>query len=93
MNAKQHPSNRPSAENVRELFTYHPPTDEQILKYQRIRKAAEALTLEILACCPGSADMSTAVRKVREAVMTANAAIALEPLAGADEGGATCPAK
>lgn len=73
----QHPSN--AGENLNELFKYHPPTGDQPERYERIRQAGKALALEIITCCQGCADRSAAIRKVREAVMTANAAIALEP--------------
>lgn len=74
-----HPSNRPTQESLSTLFTYHQPTEEQISKYRRIRLQAEVFASEILACCPPCADTSAAIRKIREAVMTANAAIACAP--------------
>lgn len=60
------------------VFTYHPPTDDQVLQYEEIRSAAKLLAKVILENTPESADQTAAIRKVREAVMTANAAIALE---------------
>jgi hypothetical protein len=57
-------------------FTYHAPTDGQPEKYSRIRNAGLVLAQAIVDCTPASADQTAAVRKVREAVMTANAAIA-----------------
>jgi len=57
-------------------FTYHSPTPEQLPKYQEIRAAGWALARAILQNTPASADQTAAIRKVREAVMTANAAIA-----------------
>jgi len=57
-------------------FTYHPPSDQQVFNYQEIREAGLALARTILKNTPPSADQTSAVRKVREAVMTANAAIA-----------------
>lgn len=74
-----HPSNRPTTENLHDLFAYHPPRDEEQLKsYQEVRRAGEFLARVILLRCPSCADRSAAVRKVRETVMIANAAIALE---------------
>jgi len=58
------------------LFTYHAPTPEQTESYQRIRAAALALANVIDRECPAGADRTAAVRKIREAVMTANASIA-----------------
>lgn len=58
-------------------FTYHAPeSDEQIDNYQLIREAGHELAAMIVRLTPPSADQTAAVRKVREAVMTANAAIA-----------------
>jgi len=59
-----------------DLFTYHAPTPEQTESYQRIRAAALALASVIDRECPAGADRTAAVRKIREAVMTANASIA-----------------
>jgi len=58
------------------LFTYHPPTPDQIARYNKLRLAARDFAVVILEETPKSADQSAAIRKVREAVMTANAAIA-----------------
>ena len=58
------------------LFSYHAPKGDQAGRYVKIRDAGKALAQTILDCCPPNADTSAAIRKVREAVMTANAAIA-----------------
>lgn len=63
---------------IERAFTYHPPKEGQPERYVAIRDAAKELALAIAKNCPDSADRSAAIRKVREAVMTANAAIALE---------------
>jgi len=60
------------------LFTYHPPTADQPPRYQAIRDAAKAMGMVIVQNCPKGPDRSAAIRKLRESVMTANAAIALE---------------
>lgn len=68
---------RVTAENLVELFTYHPPEDDETRqKYERIRQGAYLFAAEILGNTPGCADQQAAIRKVREAMMTANAAIA-----------------
>lgn len=64
--------------NLHELFTYHAPTPMQSVNYQQLRHAAYDFANAILALTPEGADQQAALRKVREAVMTANAAIALE---------------
>lgn len=68
----------PEQAEVENLFTYLKPTDEQIPRYEAIREAGKVLAFAILGNTPKSADQSAALRKVREAVMTANASIALE---------------
>lgn len=57
-------------------FTYHKPTDGQPEQYERLRAAGRVLAQAILMNTPASADQTAAIRKVREAVFTANAAIA-----------------
>lgn len=66
------------AELIAHIFSYHRPSEEQIPKYQAIRDAAKNLATVIAANTPASADQTAALRHLREAVMTANAAVALE---------------
>jgi hypothetical protein len=65
-------------QKVDELFTYHAYSAEQTERSGKIRHAAKQLAHAILDNTRPCADQSDAIRKVREAVMTANAAIALE---------------
>ena len=65
-------------EDLDNWFTYHAPTNDQLPRYEKIRSAGRHLADIILECTPPSADQSDAIRKVREAVMTANASIACE---------------
>jgi hypothetical protein len=66
-------------EELRNWFTYHAPAgDVQLQQYHRIREAGYLLAHTIMVNAPAGADQSAAIRKVREAVMTANAAIACE---------------
>ena len=60
------------------LFTYHPPKFGQPERYAAIRDAAKAFALVLAANCPDGPDTNYAIVKVRESVMMANAAIALE---------------
>jgi hypothetical protein len=62
---------------LQDLFTYHAPTGEQIEQMAWIREKAREFASLIFAYCPRSADRTAALRKVREAVMTANASIVL----------------
>lgn len=64
--------------DVNNWFTYHSPTPDQWPKYEAIREAALAFARVILANTSSSADQSAAIRKIREAAMTANASIACE---------------
>lgn len=59
-------------------FAYHAPTPEKVVQHQAIRDAALAFAEAIVKYTPESADQSDAIRKVREAMFTANAAIALD---------------
>ena len=65
-------------EHLDNWFVYHTPSPEQIPKYGAIREAGKKLAEAILENTPSSADQSAAIRHVREAVMTANAAIACD---------------
>ena len=64
--------------NIDDVFTYHAPEADQPEKYDALRSAAQTFALAILRNTPACADQQAAIRKVREAVMTANAAIALK---------------
>lgn len=73
-----HASNNPTSDDIETLFTYHAPNAEQIDALAAVRQSAKHLALVILAHAPPCADRSAAIRKLREAVMTANAAIVLD---------------
>lgn len=60
------------------VFEYQAPTQGKVEAYKEIRQAAKHFARVILACTPSCPDQSAAIRKLREAVMTANAAIALD---------------
>jgi hypothetical protein len=57
-------------------FQYHAPTGDQPEKYVKIREAGLAFATVLVENTLPSADQTDAVRKVREAVMTANQSIA-----------------
>lgn len=65
---------------LEEVFTYHAPSDEQKIAYHHVRESAKMFANTILEYVPHCADQNAALRHLREAVMTANAAIALEGL-------------
>lgn len=68
------------SEILNELFSYHAPTPETITKYAAINQAAKNFAEVVSQNCPNGADLSAAIRLIREARMTANAAIALNGL-------------
>ena len=74
-------------------FRYHPPSEHPdgpeavSARYERLRAAGGELAKVIVELTPPSADQTAAVRKVREAIMTANAAIACERRAPVPEEG------
>lgn len=63
-------------EKLKNWFTYHSPEPNDISRYKEIRDGALEFARIIDGNCPDSADKTAAFRKVREAVMTANASIA-----------------
>lgn len=66
-----------TATDLDDIFSYHTPDEKQIAKYQTIRSTAKLLAQVILDNTPGCPDQTVAIRKLRECVMVANAAIAL----------------
>ena len=65
---------------IERAFEHLAPDADQVQQMVLIRGAAKALAHLIIENCPKSADRSTAIRRVREAVMAANAAIVLKGL-------------
>ena len=57
-------------------FTYHPPKDNQLVKYETIRKYGKNFAVVITTNCPDSREKSLAITKIEEAIMWANASIA-----------------
>lgn len=67
----------PSKEQIDNWFSYHAPVvSDQTRTYEKLREAGKQFATTINDLCPESADKTAAIRKVREAVMTANASIA-----------------
>jgi hypothetical protein len=69
-----------SKENVESVFTYHAPDADQLAALVKVRFHAKELANVILDQVPPCADQQAALRLLREAVMTANAGIALKGL-------------
>jgi len=70
-------------ERIENDFTYHAPQGTQPALYERMRAHGKALALLIVEACPDGRERSTALSKLEECVMWANAAIARRP----DDGG------
>ena len=66
-----------NVDQLKEIFTYHKPDGDQSRQYDNVRNAAYEFAKVILENTPPCADQTTAIRKIRESVMTANASIAL----------------
>lgn len=65
-------------DNIDEVIRYHAPTPLQNAQIGEIRAAGVIMLKAIMEHCPPCADTTAACRKVREAMMTANAAIVLK---------------
>ncbi len=62
-------------DEIENWFSYHAPTTAQV-EDSELRSAAKAFAYTVLALTPPSADQTVAIRHIRDAMMTANAAIA-----------------
>lgn len=63
--------------DLERIFTYHSPKNDQPQRYERIRESAKQFAQTVIECCPDCDDTMSAINKIRMAVMTANAAIAI----------------
>lgn len=66
------------SQEIDNIFRYHAPKNDQPVRYEKVRAAAKQFAECIEECCPVCNDQDVAIRKVREAVMTANSAIAIQ---------------
>lgn len=62
--------------NLENRFTYHSPKEGQPERYVAIRDKARELALLIEMSCPDSRERETAIDRLDECVMWANASIA-----------------
>lgn len=63
------------AKQIDDWFAYRPTPDDKIINKCAIRTAAKVLATIIVEETPQGPDQHAAIRKLREAVMTADAAI------------------
>lgn len=64
--------------DIDHLFAYHSPKGDQPAQYEAIRAAGRHFARIVLANTTEGEDQDTAIRHIRDAVMTSNASIALE---------------
>lgn len=64
-------------EQIENIFTYHAANADQTERYQRIREWAKELATIINRDCPESREKSLALTNLQQAVMWANASIAI----------------
>lgn len=77
----QLPLNQTGGEmNLDNIFKHHTPNENQLQRIDLLRWKAKEFADAVVSATVGSADQSTAIRKIREALMTANAAVVLEGL-------------
>lgn len=75
----EEPKMADSNDHLHELadrFTYHAPQPDQIKKYGSLRTRGKELAFLIEELCPDSDEKSTALTRLDEVIMHANAAIA-----------------
>lgn len=66
-------------EDINNWFTYHQPTQTQLIKYFDLRNQAKAFAEMFDRSVPDCADKTAAMRHLRETVMAMNLAIACNP--------------
>ena len=64
-------------DEIEKAFTYHKPHDDQQERYKIIRDKAKQLAYHIYHMTPDSVERTKSLIRLREAVMWANAAIAI----------------
>lgn len=69
-------TNKDLLERIDSDFTYHAPRDGQLEKYTTLRGAAKMFAIAIVELVPAGREQSTALTRLEEAVMHANAGIA-----------------
>jgi hypothetical protein len=63
--------------NLDNIFSYHAPKADQADRYETLREAAKEFAKQVEALTPASREQSVALTNVQQAVMWANAAIAI----------------
>jgi hypothetical protein len=63
-------------ETIDNNFTYHPPEDCKVIKYEEIRAIGKDMAETLTILCPPGRDLETAITRLEESIMWANASIA-----------------
>jgi hypothetical protein len=66
-----------TTEQIENTFTYHKPFGDQPERYETIRNQAKLMAFAIQNSCPESREKSLALTNLQQAVMWANASIAI----------------
>jgi hypothetical protein len=72
-------------DQVDQTFTYHAPKGDQAPRYECLRAEAHALAVKIIHTTPPSREQSLALTNLQQAVMFANAAIAVNEVWDGDK--------
>lgn len=62
---------------IEDTFTYHKPFGDQPQRYEKLREKAKELAYLIEESCPNSREKSLAMTSLQQAIMWANASIAI----------------
>lgn len=62
---------------LKDIFSYHMPITDQAVRYESLRYQAFCLSLKIQDFCPESREKALAITNLQQAIMWANAAIAI----------------
>jgi len=69
---------KPIDEQIENWLSFHRASPEQAIRIRNIFDAAKDFALIVTKNTPNGLDQTVAIRKIREAVMTANASIACD---------------
>lgn len=62
---------------IENIFTYHKPFGTQQERYEKLRNVARVLAQEVNTICPESHEKALALTNLQQAIMWANASIAI----------------
>ena len=71
-----------TGKQIDNIFTYHRPFGTQTQRYEDLRNEARGLARTIQAACPESQEKALAITNLQQAIMWANASIAINEFEG-----------